>query len=235
MRGGQSRTLVIRGEPGVGKTRLLEYLAGSAQDFRVARVAGVQSEMELAFAGVHQLCAPLMGELAALPAPQRAAVNAAVGEGGDPAPDGFLVALGILGLLSEAARERPLLCIVDDAQWLDRASVQALTFTARRLVAESVALVFAVRAPDELDAAPAEPVGLPELPLRGLPDADARALLRATIPGPWDEHVLGRIVAETGGNPLALLELPKISRPVASGYRSRGRSIRRSVPRICGE
>ncbi|WP_328394179.1 AAA family ATPase [Nocardia sp. NBC_00416] len=220
VRGGQSRTLVLRGEPGVGKTRLLEYLADSARGFRIARVTGVQSEMELAFAGVHQLCAPMMGELAALPAPQRAAVSAAVGLGGEPAPDGFLVALGVLGLLAEAARKRPLLCLVDDAQWLDRASVQALSFTARRLVAESVALVFAVRAPESADADPAEPAGLPELLIEGLPDEDARALLRTTIQGPWDEHVLGRIVAETRGNPLALLELPKISSPVelAGGF-----------------
>ncbi|MEU1982478.1 AAA family ATPase [Nocardia sp. NPDC019395] len=221
VRAGQSRALVIRGDPGIGKTRLLDYLVGRARGFRIARITGIQSEMELAFAAVHQLCSPMTNELDALPAQQRAAVTAALGEGGEPAPDGFLVALGVLGLLSEVARERPLLCVVDDAQWLDRASMQTLAFTARRLGAESVALVFAVRVPPGTAATdPVEPAGLPELPLAGLRDDDARALLRATMPGSWDEHVLSRIVAETRGNPLALLELPKTSSPVelAGGF-----------------
>ncbi|MFI5716461.1 AAA family ATPase [Nocardia sp. NPDC051750] len=221
LRAGQSRALVIRGEPGIGKTRLLDYLAGRARGFRIARITGIQSEMELAFAGVHQLCAPMASGLDALPLQQRAAVAAALGEGGEPAPDSFLVALGVLGLLSEVARERPLLCVVDDVQWLDQASVQTLAFAARRLVAESVAVVFAVRvSPDPADPDPVEPAGLPELLLAGLRDDDARALLRATMPGSWDENVLSRVVAETRGNPLALLELPKTSSPVelAGGF-----------------
>ncbi|WP_280399425.1 LuxR family transcriptional regulator [Nocardia carnea] len=221
VRTGHSRALVIRGEPGIGKTRLLDYLVECAHGFRVARITGIQSEMELVYAGVHQLCAPMAGALEALPGQQRAAVAAALGQGGEPAPDGFLVALGVLGLLSEVAREQPLLCVVDDAQWLDRASMPALAFTARRLVAESVAVVFAVRSPpDALGAEPVEPVGIPELRLAGLREADARALLRATMPGPWDENVLSRVVAETRGNPLALLELPKTSGPVelAGGF-----------------
>ncbi|MEU4313823.1 AAA family ATPase [Nocardia sp. NPDC024068] len=211
VRGGESRALVIRGEAGVGKTRMLEYLVDHARGFRVARVTSIQSEMELAFAGLHQLCLSMTDRLDELPGAQRAAVGAALGLGAGHAPDGFLVALGVLGLLSEAAREQPLLCVVDDAQWLDRASLQTLAFTARRLGAESVALVFAVRAQDPAVSEPAEPVGLPELPLQGLSDHDARALLRATIPGPVDDHVLDRIVAETRGNPLALRELPKTS------------------------
>lgn len=221
VRTGHSRALVIRGEPGIGKTRLLDYLVERAHGYRIARITGVQSEMELVFAGLHQLCAPMSNELGALPAQQRAAVAAALGQGCEPAPDGFLVALGVLGLLSEVARERPLLCVVDDAQWLDQVSLQALAFAARRLVAESVAFVFAVRAsPDSAEPAFPEPAGLPELLLTGLPADDARALLRATMPGSWDENVLNRIVAETRGNPLALLELPKTSSPVelAGGF-----------------
>lgn len=221
VRTGHSRALVIRGEPGIGKTRLLDYLIERARGFRIARITGIQSEMELVYAGLHQLCEPMAGRLAALPGQQRAAVAAALGQGGEPAPDGFLVALGTLGLLSEVARERPLLCVVDDAQWLDRASMQTLAFTARRLVAESVAFVFAVRSPpDTAGTDPAEPVGVRELRLTGLRDDDARALLRATMPGPWDENVLSRVVAETRGNPLALLELPKTSGPVelAGGF-----------------
>ncbi|MGI5220419.1 helix-turn-helix transcriptional regulator [Nocardia sp. CA-290969] len=221
VRAGRSRALVIRGEPGIGKTRLLDYLVDSAHGFRLARITGIQSEMELVFAGVHQLCSPMTSALDALPAQQRAAVTAALGQGGEPAPDGFLVALGVLGLLSEVARERPLLCVVDDAQWLDQASMQTLAFAARRLGAESVAVVFAVRSPpDAAGTDPVEPAGLPELRLAGLRDDDARALLRATMPGPWDENVLGRVVAETRGNPLALLELPKTSSPVelAGGF-----------------
>lgn len=221
VRAGHSCALVIRGEPGIGKTRMLEYLTARAYGFRIARVTGIQSEMELVFAGLHQLCSPMTGELDALPPQQRAAVAAALGQGGEPAPDGFLVALGVLGLLSEVARERPLMCVVDDAQWLDQTSMQALAFTARRLVAESVAVVFAVRSPpDGVESDPVEPAGVPQLRLAGLSDDDARALLRATMPGPWDEKVLSRVVAETRGNPLALLELPKTAseRELAGGF-----------------
>jgi DNA-binding CsgD family transcriptional regulator len=204
VRGGESRVFVVRGEPGVGKSALFEYLLErAASGCRVARAAGVESEMELAFAGLQQLCAPMLDRLERLPAPQRDALSVAFGLKGGEAPDRFLVGLAVLGLLSEVAEERPLLCVVDDAQWLDRASVQALAFVARRLQAEPVALVFAVREPDE------ELRGLPELLVDGLDDADARALLASVLPGPLDERVRDRIVAEVHGNPLALMELPR--------------------------
>ncbi|MEV1078735.1 AAA family ATPase [Streptomyces sp. NPDC050211] len=220
VRGGESRALVVRGEPGVGKTTLLEYLVEQAWGFHIARVTSIQSEMELAFAGLHQLCTPMLDRLEKLPPVQRDAVSGALGQGSERAPDGFLVALGVLGLLSEVARDQPLLCVVDDAQWLDRASMQTLAFTARRLFSESVGIVFAARVPDDAPPGTAEPVGLPELLIEGLPDREARALLRSALSGPWDEEVLGRIVAETRGNPLALLELPKMSTPVelAGGF-----------------
>jgi DNA-binding CsgD family transcriptional regulator len=213
---GRSAVLVVRGQPGVGKTALLEHLVGQASFGRVARAAGVQSEMELAFAGLHQLCAPMLERLADLPAPQREALRTAFGLSGGDAPDRLLVGLAVLNLLSEVATEQPLICVVDDVQWLDRASAQALTFVARRLQAESVALVFAVREPN------AEPglIGLPELVVEGLRDDDARALLASAIRGPLDEHVRERIIAETRGNPLALLELPRGLTPagLAGGF-----------------
>jgi DNA-binding CsgD family transcriptional regulator len=180
--------------------------------------------MELAFAGLHQLCAPMSDQLDHLPGAQQEALRAALGLGSGDAPDGFLVALATLGLLSEVARERPLLCVVDDAQWLDRASMQVLAFTARRLLAESVAIVFAsrvpVQAPGEAPAGSMEPTGVPDLLLGGLPDEDARDLLRSVLPGRWDEQVMDRIVAEARGNPLALLELPRGSTPAefAGGF-----------------
>jgi DNA-binding CsgD family transcriptional regulator len=205
VRGGQSAVLVVRGEAGVGKTALLQHCARQASGFRVARVAGVESEMELPYAALHQLCAPMLGRLDALPEPQQAALGVALGRSSGTAPDRFLVALAALSLLAEVAAERPLLCFVDDAQWLDTASGQVLGFVARRLLAESVAIVFAVRDPtDERELA-----GLPELTLAGLPEEDARALLATVIPGPLDEHVRDRLVAETRGNPLAILELPR--------------------------
>ena len=202
VRSSGSRVLVVRGEPGVGKTALLDYLARRASGCRVARATGVQPEMELAFAGLHQLCAPMLDHAERLPAPQREALRTAFGISAGRAPDRFLVGLAVLGLLSEAAAERPLLCVVDDAQWLDRASAQALGFVARRLAAEPVGLVFAAHDPgDEL-------AGLPELAVAGLLEGDARALLDSVTPGRLDERVRDRIVAETRGNPLALLELP---------------------------
>ena len=202
-RGGRSGVLVMRGEPGVGKTALVEYAIESAAGLRVARVAGVESEMELAFAALQQLCAPMLGKLAGLPDPQRAALGVAFGLSTGAAPDRFLVGLAALSLLSEAAEEQPLLCVVDDAQWLDRASAQALAFVARRLLADPVALVFATREPGE------EFRGLPELPVGGLGDGDARELLGSVLRGPLDERVRDRILAETRGNPLALLELSR--------------------------
>jgi DNA-binding CsgD family transcriptional regulator len=204
-RAGRSRVLVVRGEPGVGKTALLDYVVERASGFHVVRAAGVQWEMELAFAGLHQLCAPMLDRLERLPGPQRDALGTAFGLSAGVAPDRFFVGLAVLGLLAEVADERPLLCVVDDAQWLDRASAQALGFVARRLWAESVALVFALRESGEEQ----ELAGLPELAVEGLGDGDARALLGSVITGPLDERVRDRIVAETRGNPLALLELPR--------------------------
>ena len=205
VRSGQSAVLVIRGEAGVGKTALLRYAARQASGFRLAQIAGVESEMELPFAGLHQLCAPMLDQLEALPEPQHRALSVALGLSSGDAPDRFLVGLAVLSLLSEVAVERPLLCLVDDAQWLDGASRQVLGFVARRLLAESVAIVFAVRESSD----DRELVGLPELPLGGLEEEDARALLATVIPGRLDERVRDRIVAETRGNPLALLELPR--------------------------
>ena len=216
MRAGRSGALVVRGEPGVGKTALLEYVLERASGCRVARASGVQSEMELVFAGLHQLCAPMLDRLERLPGPQRDALGTAFGLARGVAPDRFLVGLAVLSLLSEVAEERPLVCLVDDAQWLDRASAQALAFVARRLLAESVALVFAARAPGE----ERELRGLPELMVEGLGESDARALLGSVLPGPLDERVRDRIVAETRGNPLALLELPRGLTPaeLAGGF-----------------
>ena len=175
--GGQSRVLVVRGEPGVGKTALLESVIGSASGFRVLRAVGVESEMELAFAALQQLCAPLLDRLDRLPAPQRDALGVAFGLRAGDAPDRFLVGLAVLSLFSEAAEEQPLLCVVDDAQWLDRASAQALVFVARRLLAESVALVLVTREPSEALA------GFQELVVEGLGDGDARALLSSAVAG----------------------------------------------------
>jgi DNA-binding CsgD family transcriptional regulator len=203
VRAGESRALVMCGEPGVGKTALLEHLAERAADCRVVRIAGVESEMELAFAGLHQLCAPMLGHLDALPVPQGDALRTTFGSRSGSAPDRFLVGLAVLGLLSEVAAERPLICLVDDAQWLDQASVQVLAFVARRLVAESVSLVFGSR------VAGAGLAGLPELVIGGLREEDARALLDAVLTGPLDERVRDQIVGETRGNPLALLELAR--------------------------
>ncbi|WP_433298116.1 AAA family ATPase [Pseudonocardia sp. CA-142604] len=204
VRAGEGRALVLRGEPGVGKTALLEYLTRRTSDCRMAHATGIQSEMELAFAGLHQLCIPMLDRLDRLPLPQRDALSTVFGlSGGDP-PDRFLVGLAVLGLLAEAADGQPLICVVDDAQWLDHASAQALAFAARRLMAESVGVVFAAR-----DGEAAELAGLAQLVVAGLPDADARELLCSTLRGPLDERVRDRIVAETRGNPLALLELPR--------------------------
>jgi DNA-binding CsgD family transcriptional regulator len=205
VRGGQSAVLVVRGEAGVGKTALLHACAEQASGFRLAQVAGVESEMELPFAGLHQLCGPMLGRLGTLPAPQQDALGVALGLRAGEAPDRFLVALAALTLLAEVAAERPLLCCVDDAQWLDGASAQVLGFVARRLLAEAVALVFAVR--DGVDGR--QLAGLPEIGLEGLDDEDARSLLTTVLPGRLDEQVRDRFVAETRGNPLALTELPR--------------------------
>jgi DNA-binding CsgD family transcriptional regulator len=203
VRARESRTLVVRGEAGVGKTALLNYAVQSASELHVLRAVGVESEMELAFASLHQLCAPLLGHLAQLPGPQREALEIAFGTNAGAAPDRFFVGLAVLSLLSDAAVERPILCVVDDAQWLDQASAQTLAFVARRLFADPVGLVFVAREPSE------EFRGLPELDLQGLRHGDARELLASVLPFPLDERVRDRIVAETRGNPLALLELPR--------------------------
>src|SRR5215470_11333472 len=216
VRAGPSRALVLRGEAGVGKSALLKYVAQHASGCGIARAAGVESEMEFAYAGLQQLCAPFLDRLERLPGPQRDALGIAFGLRDGGAPDRFLVGLAVLSLLSDIAGKRPLVCIVDDAQWLDAASAQALAFVARRLGAESVGLAFALREPSgerHLD-------GLPELTVGGLDDHDARELLRTVITGPLDDRVRDLIVAETRGNPLALLELPRGRTPaeLAGGF-----------------
>jgi DNA-binding CsgD family transcriptional regulator len=211
---GRSGVLVVRGTAGIGKTALLQYAIESAPDLALARAVGVESEMELAFAALHQLCAPVLDHLDRLPDPQRDALAITFGLSGGPVPDRFLVGLAVLGLLSEAAEDRPLLCVVDDAQWLDKASAQALAFVARRLLAESLVMIFATREPGE------ELRGLAELAVEGLQDADARELLASVTPWSLDERVLEQIVAETRGNPLALIELTQGLSPaqMAGGF-----------------
>jgi DNA-binding CsgD family transcriptional regulator len=214
IRHGESRSLVLRGEAGIGKTALLEYLIASAPDATVVRAVGVQSDIELAFASLHQLCGPLLDRLERLPAPQREAMEIVFGMTAGEAPDRFLVGLAALSLFSEVAEQRPLLCVVDDAQWLDRASALTLAFVARRLLAEPVAIVFAAREPGE------ELLHVPELEVAGVRNGDARALLSSAVRFKLDEGVRDRIIAETRGNPLALLELPQglTARQLAGGF-----------------
>src|SRR3954467_1892262 len=199
IRRGEGRSLVVRGEAGIGKTALLEYLVRSASDLTVLQAVGVESEMELPYAGLHQLCASLLDRLDILPPPQRQALEIAFGLSAGEAPDRFLVGLAVLSLLSEAADERAILCLVDDAQWLDRASALTVAFVARRLLAERVGVVFAAREPG------VELADLPELEVCGLLRDDARALLGASVWLRLDDRVRDRIIAETHGNPLALL------------------------------
>jgi len=215
-RQGRSGILVVRGDPGVGKSALLEYAVERADGCRVLRAAGVEWEMELPFAGLHQLCAELLDARERLPPPQSDALATAFGLTSGAQPDRFLIGLAVLSLLSDAAEEQPLVCLVDDVQWLDRSSAQVLAFVARRLAAESVVLLFAEREPRGLE----ELAGLPELRLGGLPDATARELLASVINAPLDERVRDRILAETRGNPLALLELPRGPSPavLAGGF-----------------
>ena len=213
-RDGRSRVLTVRGEPGMGKSALLEHAVESARGFQIARATGVESEMELPFAGLHQLCGPMLDRLALLPGPQREAVSTAFGLTTGRPPDLFIIGLALLSLLSEASEQAPLLCVVDDAHWLDRASAHALAFAARRLLADRVCLLFGVRHPAEYLS------GLPELVIDGLADNDARALL-GSVPGvPIDERVRDRIIEETRGNPLALLEWPRALSPaeLAGGF-----------------
>jgi len=202
-RSGESRVLVLRGDAGVGKSALLDYTVNSASGMRMVHALGVESEMELAFAALHQLCAPLLDRLTDIPAPQRTALETVLGIRAGVPPDRFLVGLAVLSLLSHVSEERPLLCVVDDAQWLDRASAQVLGFVARRLLAESILLVFGARQPGQ------DLLGLPELEVFGLRDVDARALLDSATHSRLDRRIRDRIVTETKGNPLALLELPR--------------------------
>jgi DNA-binding CsgD family transcriptional regulator len=210
----RSQVLVMRGEPGIGKTALLEYLVERAAGCTVVRAAGVESEMELPFAGLHQVCVPYLDLITKLPAPQRDALGTTFGLQAGTAPDRFLVGLSVLTLLSEVAEERPVICVVDDAQWLDRASSETLAFVARRLAAEPVAMVFGVRRPE----ADGMLVGLPELVLPGLSDSAGAALLESAVTGPLDPRVRDRILAESHGNPLALLELPRGTPPAEFAF-----------------
>src|SRR3954451_11853719 len=214
VRRGESRSLVLRGDAGIGKTALLEYLIASAPDAKVVRAVGVQSDMELAFAGLHQLCGPLLDRLDRLPTPQRQAMETVFGLSTGEAPDRFRVGLAALSLFSEVAEQRPLLCVVDDAQWLDNASALTLAFVARRLLADPVALVFATREAAE------ELLHVSELEVGGVRNEDARALLGSAVRFKLDERVRDRIIAETRGNPLALLELPRgmTARQLAGGF-----------------
>ena len=214
VRGGRGGVLVVDGEAGVGKTALLEYAVGAAGEFRVVRTSGIDAEMELPFAAVQQLCSAFLELMDRLPQPQHDALGVAFGLTAGPAPDSFLVGLAVLGLLAEAADEQPLVCVVDDAQWLDRASARAVSFVAHRLLAEKIALVVATREPGNALA------GLPDLHVEPLGRRDARTLLESALPAPLDERVLERIVAETRGNPLALLELPRGLTPtqLAGGF-----------------
>jgi hypothetical protein len=202
---GESRVTVLRGEAGVGKSALLGYLSERVAGWRVARAVGVESEMELAYSGLHQLCAPMLDQLDQLPVPQRDALATVFGRSAGPVPDRFLVGLATLTLFAEVAEEQPLVCIVDDAQWLDQASAQILGFVSRRLLAERIALVFAARTGSSDDIL----AELPAMSIRPLGISDARALLLDNVLGPLDAAVSDQIVAESHGNPLALLELPR--------------------------
>jgi DNA-binding CsgD family transcriptional regulator len=201
VRHGESRSLVLHGEAGIGKTALLEHLVESATDLTVVRADGVESEMELAYAGLHQLCGPMLDLLERLPAPQCQALEVVFGMSAGASPDRFLVGLAVLSLLCEVAEEHPLLCVVDDAHWLDQGSALTLAFVARRLLAEPVGIVFAAREP------PKELRHLTEMRVLGLTAADAAALLNSAVKFRLDEGVRDRVIAETRGNPLALLEL----------------------------
>jgi len=213
---GVSRAVVLRGEAGVGKSQLLSYVTARAEGWRVIGTVGVESEMELAYSSLHQLCAPMLDHLEGLPVPQRDALATVFGQSAGPPPDPFLVGLATLTLLAEAAEQQPLLCVVDDAQWLDQASAQTIGFVGRRLLAERIALVCAARLGlgDDVLAA------LPGFPVAGLATSDARALLLDNVHGPLDAAVAEQILTESHGNPLAILELARTSRvaELAGGF-----------------
>jgi len=223
-REGFSAALVLRGDPGIGKTALLDHAADAATDFQVTRVTGVESEIELGFAALHQLCFQMVDRFDRLPDPQAEALRVALGVQNGLAPDRFLVGLAVLSLLSDVANDGPVLWVVDDAQWLDEESKQVLGFVARRIGAESVVLLFGERTSVDVSTL----AGLPEIVLAGLLDSDARELLASALPGRFDERVQERIVAEARGNPLALLELPRGSTPaeLAGGFGTRSVSAR---------
>src|SRR5215467_5179525 len=203
-RDGLSAVLVLQGEPGIGKTALLNYAIESARGFRIVRLVGIESETELGFAALHQLLLPFLGRLDLLPGPQRDALSTALGLRGGGPPDRFLVGLASLTVLSVAAAERPLLCVVDDAQWLDQESAAVLAFVARRLSVDAIAMLFAVQEPSERHV---QLQGLPQLCVRGLPPADARQLLASAAPSKVGRGVSDQIITQTSGNPLALIEL----------------------------
>ena len=203
-REGLSGVLVLRGEPGIGKTALLDYAVQAAADLRVLRLAGIESEMELSFSSLHQVLLPFLGGLDELPAPQGDALGSAFGLRDGGLPDRLLVGLASLSLLAAAASDRPLLCVVDDAQWLDQESAAVLAFVARRLLADRIAMIFAVREPS---GRPVSLDGLPDVQLRGLPAVEAQELLSSAVGGQVDGLVAARIIAQTAGNPLGLIEL----------------------------
>jgi hypothetical protein len=230
LRNGQSRVLVVRGDAGMGKSALLQHLVGRASGFTVVHVTGVESEMALPFAALHGVCGSMLDRVDALPDPQRDALRQVFGLAAGAPPDRLLTGLGVLSLISAVAEDRPLLCVIDDAHWLDHDSEQTLAFVARRLLAEHIALVFATRQPTPAIAP------LPMLAVDGLHDADAHALLRSALHVPLDEPVRDRIVAETRGNPLALVEwLRRADATRAAGHRRDGtqaqrRHLRRAHP-----
>jgi DNA-binding CsgD family transcriptional regulator len=236
VRRGQSRSLMLCGEPGIGKTSLLRYLAQQACDCHIMTLSGVASESGLAFAALQQLCGPMLDLIDVLPPPQREALRTTFGVSGGPGPDPLVLGLGVLGLLSAHATERPLVCLVDDALWLDRPSAQVLSFVARRIGDRPVALVVAARTPTP------ELVGLPRLVIDCLSEDDARALLAAQLTGPVDPAILDTFIAETRGHPLTLLELPRstTTAELAGGYGLPGaieppRSIDESIRRLVRE
>src|SRR4051794_745875 len=220
---GASGVLVLRGDVGTGKSALIRHVCARAGAWRVTSVVGVESEMELAFSGIHQLCSPLLSFLDRLPEPQRVALETVFGLESGPPPDRFLVALSALALLAEAAEDQPLVCIVDDAHWLDAASAQVVGFVARRLLVERIVIVCATRSGIGDDAL----AGLPQLAVSGLSKSDSRALLLAHMAGPLDAAVCEQIVAESHGNPLALLELPRTWRvdEIAGGFGLPGQPV----------
>jgi predicted ATPase len=211
---GEGGALVLHGDPGVGKTALLEYAVTSAREFDVFRTVGSEAEMELPYAALLELCHPGLAEVEQLPEPQRNAIDVIFGRRDGAAPDRVLVGLTLVSLLSALSAKRPLLCVIDDAQWLDTSSAQAIAFAARHVPRDAVAVLFGARTLTD------EVRGLPDLTISGLEDQDARTLLATVLPDRLDDRVVERLVADTHGNPLALLELPRGLTPsqLAGGF-----------------